>query len=209
MKKRLAYTFILLACTFLSLEAGEKAKGEYEHTRFTFGAEWSYVASFWSGWHYNFFSSEGYRIDQRGNAAGYTSSAEAYLHAGYNFNRHWNLSFYAGYAGIGHYNRVVPMSFRITRYFGKNPLADRWLTFLDIGSGICIKPGPQEIVTAKAGGGWRMSLSRCTKLDFLASARVTYTHPTVTYDSIAVPVDMTNRNEALVLALSVGISLTF
>ena len=96
MKKRLAYTFILLACTFLSLEAGEKAKGEYEYTRFTFGAEWSYVASFWSGWHYNFFSSEGYRIDQRGNAAGYTSSAEAHLHAGYNFNRHWNLSFYAG-----------------------------------------------------------------------------------------------------------------
>ena len=39
MKKRLAYTFILLACTFLSLEAGEKAKGEYEYTRFTFGAE--------------------------------------------------------------------------------------------------------------------------------------------------------------------------
>lgn len=209
MKRKAAYTLVLIFLSLLRLDAGERQQKDRGESRFTFGAEWSYVASFMSGWHYNFFSAEGYRIDERGSNTAFANNAEAYLHAGYDFDNRWNLSFYAGYAGTGKWHKTVPLSFRVTRQFGNSRDKDRWLAFVDLGSGICIKPKPQEIFSGKIGGGWRMSLSNCTRLDFLAAARITYTHPRIIYEGIAVPHGMTNRNEAFVVSMSVGLALTF
>lgn len=209
MNRRAAYILILIFLSLNRLDAGERRQKAEGEPRFTFGAEWSYVASFMSGWHYNFFSAEGYRIDERGSSASFSNNAEAYLHVGYDFNSRWNLSFYAGYAGTGGWHKTVPLSFRVTRLFGNSRKKDRWLAFVDLGTGICINPKPQEIFSGKAGGGWRMALSSCTGLDFLVSARITYTHPQIIHEGAAVPHEMTNRNEAYVVSLSAGLALTF
>ena len=67
----------------------------------------------------------------------------------------------------------------------------------------------QEILTGKIGGGYQMSLSSDTKLNFLFSARGTFTHPSVYYDSNRIPMNRTNRNNAVVGAVSIGLGLTF
>ena len=177
--------------------------------KYTFGVEWGYVATFQSGYRYIFFPPEGYRVDVRDNSFGLQNNADLYIHSGINLSRSWNLSLYAGYAGVGDIHKVLPISIRATRYFGKDPLSDRWFAFTDLGSGICFKRPVQEILTGKIGGGYRMSLSRYSKLDFIISARMTYTHPQITYDQEMISQEMVRRNNAYVSALSLGLGLTF
>lgn len=178
-------------------------------SKYTFGVEWDYVATFQSGYRYIFFPPEGYRVDVRDNSFGLQNNADLYIHSGVNLSRSWNLSLYAGYAGVGDIHKVLPVSIRATRYFGKDPLSDRWFAFSDLGSGICFKRPVQEILTGKIGGGYRMSLSRYSKLDFIISARMTYTHPQITYDQEVISQEMVRRNNAYVSALSLGLGLTF
>ena len=178
-------------------------------SKYTFGVEWGYVATFQSGYRYIFFPPEGYRVDVRDYSFGLQNNADLYIHSGVNLSRSWNLSLYAGYAGVGDIHKVLPVSIRATRYFGKDPLSDRWFAFTDLGSGICFKRQVQEILTGKIGGGYRMSLSRYSKLDFIISARMTYTHPQITYDQEVISQEMVRRNNAYVSALSLGLGLTF
>ena len=179
-------------------------------SKFTFGAEWGYSAAFHYGSHCNYFDPvEGFRIDSSEGGFCLHPQAEVYLHAGYNFNTRWNLSAYAGITGVGSYHNAIPISIRATRYFGDNALNDRWFAFGDIGSGISIKSTPQEIAAFKIGGGYRLSLSRCAKLDFLAALRLIYTHPDIIHYGDIVELTYINHNVAYVCSLSFGISLTF
>lgn len=185
------------------------SSGKGSMQRFTFGTEWSYCASFLSGYRYYFIAPEGYREELHKDMAGYNTDGEVFIHGGYNFNIHWNLSLYLGYTGIGNYHHGIPVSLRATRYFGDNPINDRWFAYCDIGSGISIKDKPAELITAKAGGGYRMSLSRVTKLDFLASLRFIYTHPDIIYYDAVIPSHDIGRNDGYIMSVSVGIGLTF
>ena len=191
----------------ISVKARE-TEGE-GNPRLTFGLEWGYVAAIHSGFHFYYFAPEGFRVDEFGNAFEYISNAEVYVKAGYNLSDVWNIALYAGYAGVADMHKVIPVSLRGTRFFGDDPSADRWFAFMDIGTGICIKKPIQEILSAKAGGGYRLSLSRNTKLDFLFSIRTMLTHPYVYYDGVEIPYDKINRNNAYVNSLSVGIGLSF
>lgn len=177
--------------------------------RLTFGLEWGYVAAIHSGFHFYYFAPEGFRVDEFGNSFGCISNAEVYVKAGYNLSDIWNIALYTGYAGVADINKAIPVSLRGTRFFGDAPDDDRWFAFLDIGTGICIKKPVQEILSAKAGGGYRLSLSRNTKLDFLFSVRTMLTHPYVYYDGVKISYDKINRNNAYVNSLSVGIGLSF
>lgn len=199
---------LLILLMFSAFQINTNAQ-EVSFPRITFGAEWSYIATLQSGWHHNFFSPEGYRVNDADNRFIYHSNAEAYLHAGYNVSRNWNIALYIGMTGIADLHKAVPASIRGTYYFGNDPLADRWFSYIDLGSGICLKNPPQEILTGKLGGGYRMSLSRNTKLDFIAALRMTYTHPEVRYDGEVIPMDKVNRNNAYLSAISFGIGLTF
>jgi hypothetical protein len=203
MKKILAILLILIS--FNNFINAQKDR----FSKYTFGVEWGYVATFQSGYRYIFFPPEGYRVDVRDNNFRLQSNADLYIHSGINLNSIWNLSLYAGYAGVGDIHKVLPVSIRATRYFGKDPLSDRWFAFTDLGSGICFKRPVQEILTGKIGGGYRMSLSRYSKLDFIISARMTYTHPQITYDQEVISQEMVRRNNAYVSALSLGLGLTF
>ncbi len=205
--RRIIYILLILSVCNINVHA--KGKSDNPYKRVTFGAEWGYVATLQSAFIYSFFSPEGYRMETRGYEFRYISNAEMYAHVGYSFNEKWNLSLYVGYEGIADIHKALPISLRMTRYFGKNPAADRWFMFLDGGSGISLKKNPQEIFTGKLGVGYRLALSRFTSLDFIACGRLTHTHPQIFYDGIPISFDMTNRNIGLTSALSVGMALTF
>lgn len=177
--------------------------------RLTFGAEWSYAAVFYSGDHYNFFAPEGYRVDTRSYGFGFDSNAEASLHIGWNFSHRLNLSAHVGVSAVKDYHHTLPVSLRLTRHFGPDPMKDRWFGFIGLGSGISLKKCPQEILTGRFGGGYRLSLSRDTKLDFLISLCTTLTHPEIEYVDTTIPRADINRNNAYVSAMTFGIGLTF
>ena len=199
---------LLIACTFNNNVNAQKERGE-TYPKFTFGLEWGYVASITTVFHNNFYAPEGFRVDEQGIDTGYINNADMYLNVGWNVNPVWNVSIYIGYAGVGDMHNVLPISIRGTRYFGSAPLKDRWFIFADAGGGICLKTPVQDIATLKFGGGYQLSLSRDTKLNFLISTRSTYTHPSIYFDGNRIPMNRTNRNNAVVAALSAGIGLSF
>jgi hypothetical protein len=98
---------------------------------------------------------------------------------------------------------------RATRYFKENGNGDRWLAYIDVGSGVSIKKHPQELLTGKLGTGYRLSLSEKTKLDVLASLRMTYAHSNIEFENTQISYERINRNNMYGYALSVGLSLTF
>lgn len=203
--------FILISLILCLFNNNVKAQDEGGETypKFTLGLEWGYIASMTTFYHYNFYAPEGFRVDEKGLLWGCMSSADVYLNVGWNINPVWNLALYIGYAGVGNLHKSLPVSIRGTRYFKANMPQDRWFVFADGGSGICLKTPVQEILTGKIGGGYQMSLSSDTKLNFLFSARGTFTHPSVYYDSNRIPMNRTNRNNAVVGAVSIGLGLTF
>ena len=202
--KRLSIIFLII---LLLPSAGKAQTGSVP--KLTFGAEWGYIGVVYSGYHYNFFAPEGYRADPRNYKFMYMSNAEAYLHLGYNIDANHNISAYAGISAIERYHHTIPVSIRFTRYSGNDHMKDRWFTFIDLGSGISIKKHPQAILTGKIGWGYRISLSRDTKLDFLMAYRAVLTHPDIYHYGEMIPFDSINRNNAYNSAISFGMALTF
>ena len=203
MKKTLALIFIMAL-----FHTGVNAENT-SLPRLTFGVEWGYIGVFYSGYHYNFYAPEGYRVDPRGYGFMYDSNAEGYLHVGYNLSTKANISLYSGLSAIGDYHHTIPVSLRYTRYYGIDHMSDRWFSFVDLGSGFSVKVHPQPILTGKFGGGYRMSLSRDTKLDLLVAVRSVLTHPDIVYYDIPIKHERINRNNAYVSAFSLGMALTF
>lgn len=202
-------TSILLLISIFNISVYATNKNVNPVPKVTFGAEWSYIGTLPYKTHFNFFSTEGYRQNINQRHSGFFNNAEVLLHAGYNFNSHWNLALYCGMTGMADIHNAVPVSLRATYSFGKDPLQDRWLTFLDLGSGVSIKRQPQEFYAAKIGGGYRISLSRNTKLDFIAAYRISFTHPTIIHDDSEIDLKWINSNEALLSSFCIGMSLTF
>ena len=200
--KRLAIYISALLMPIIA-SAGERSG------KLTFGTEWGYIHTFYSGYHNNFFSPDGWRVDEKDWGTCSLKNAEVYLHMGYNLSDRWNLSVYAGYTNIGTVNHCIPVSMRATRYFKENEKGDRWLTFIDLGSGIAARKHPQEILTGKLGTGYRISLSEGTKMDIIASFRMNYAHTDIIYENTGISLDKINRNNYYASAVSVGISLTF
>lgn len=203
MKRSVLILFIIV------LSANEMAGKGRLHERITFGVEWGYIGVFYTGHHYNFFDSEGYRFDVRENEFRYDTNAEGYLHVGYDVTDTFNISLYAGFSAIEDYHLTVPFSFRMTRFYGNDPEKDRWFAFVDLGSGFSLKKKPQEIFTGKIGAGYRVSLSMNTKLDFNIALRSAYTRPDIEFYGESISHENINRNNAYVSAISLGMAITF
>ena len=157
----------------------------------------------------NFFAPDGYRVDIDKNALNFYANSHAAIHMGMDIKDLWNLSACFGYAGIADYHHSIPITIRLTRFFKTNAKGDRWLSFIDAGSGISIKKAPEEIFSGKVGAGYRISLSKDTKLDFLAAGEIVMTHPEVNYYGTIIPADRINRNNGYVASVSLSMSLTF
>ena len=95
---------------------------------------------------------------------------------------------------------------------GDDPAKNRWLVFCSAGTGFNDFDKPSKLsAEARIGGGYRISLNRVAKLDFLAGFQETYTHP-LAYESDAgdyVPAERLRRNEAWFGALTFGLALVF
>lgn len=204
MKKLAAICTMLIA--FLTCA---EAQAREDFPRITFGAEWSYVAYVFSAYHYNYFSPEGYRYNSRGTATSFVSNGEALFHVGYNVTGNWNLAIYTGITGISDFHNAIPLSFRATRLLKPKTNGDRWFTYAEAGSGISLKKQMQEIATLKLGGGYRVSLSRDTKLDFNAAIRCAYTHPDINFEHEIISQKWINRNAAIAVSASIGMAVTF
>lgn len=202
--KRLLIILLIFTCFNIIVKAEDNHK-----PRFVYGIEWGYAATFQSGYHYNFFAPEGYRVDDYGNSFGYKSNADVYLYLGHEIGKSWIVSLYAGYAGVGKIHEVIPVTLRATRFWGDDPSTDRWFAFIDAGSGISVKKPVQEIIAGKIGGGYRIALSQKTGLDLILALRMTYTHPEIIYDGQPVDVGKVNRSNAYLSAVSLGLSLSF
>ena len=201
---------ILLIIISFNIKVKAENRADCNKMRFSWGVEWNYIATFHTGYHLNFFSTEGYRYDIRDNWFGYHSNADFYVHGGFDLKEgRDNLSLYVGLAGAGDTHKVLPVTLRYTRLFRKNRHNDRWLCFADAGSGIGLKKEIQEIAFARIGGGYRMTLSRNLCLDFLVAARMTYTHPQIVFEGNTVNLSSTNRNNAYISGISVGMAISF
>lgn len=199
---------VLIISIIAFLPSLAHGKTDPDLKRFTFGTEWGYIASIHCGTHHNYFSEIGYRVDSKSNQFKYLSNADVYLHCGYNINHDWNLSLYAGVAGVYDMHKIIPLSLRATRYFTPNRLNDRWFAFLDAGSGISNTRHPQATINGKLGAGYRISLSRAAKLDFSLAFRMTLTHPELVHDGHEIDISKINRNNAYVSAIAISMTLT-
>ena len=91
MKRFAAYIFILLLPVISSAEE----KTSYTK-RLTYGAEWGYVCTFFSGYHNNYFSPDGWRVNEKDRGLSHFSNAELNLHLGCDVSGNWNIAGYLG-----------------------------------------------------------------------------------------------------------------
>lgn len=202
---------VLLSCT--EAAARQDRAPDFLDT-FTFGVEGNYANSVVSYRHYNFVSSYGYRIDRKYWDSGYHVNGEFLIHVGMNVDNRLNLSLYTGYSGIFKNMRTTPLTLRVTYCFGKDRTKNRWLVYADAGPGITQHSDKVSISgICKAGTGYRIPLSRYTRLDFLMSVRAAMTSTGAfemnTGSSIYIPEENLRRNDAFYFALMFGIGITF
>lgn len=209
MKKIILLTVIISAA--LNAAAGEMPKRDFP--AFTFGAEGSFILTAASYSHFNYIAADGYRVDRKGLDCSPSANGELLLNAGYNIDRHLNIALFFGISGISRGESVLPLSLRLTYLFGNDPLKSRWFSFIDGGTGISIGTGARFSPLARVGAGYRVSLTRSAKLDFILSLRSIYTRPQISEfsdgDMVSVPDERIRRSQAFHNAVTFGIGLNF
>lgn len=209
MKKPLIISALITAAA-LSASAGEPSR---DFPRFTFGVEGSYIVTAASFSHSNYIADDGYRVDNRSLTFRPAGNGELLLNAGWNIDSRMNLAFCTGISGISRGESVVPMSLRFTFFFGKDPMKARWFSLVDGGAGIALGRKAELSPLARIGAGYRVSLARSAKLDFLMSLRGIYSHPQVNEivdgAEAVVPPARLRRSQAFYGALTFGIGLNF
>ena len=176
---RLAISVLPMLAVSVWLYAGDgKPVAERPYPRLTFGVETSYAFAFLNVSHFNYISSDGDRRDEKTVMPGYTSNGQILAGVGINLSAKVNLSMYTGYCGVYHEDRLIPLTFRTTWLSGDDPMKNRWMVFCSGGIGFIDPDNPSKLsVLGKAGAGYRVSLNRSVKLDFLLAFQETYTHP--------------------------------
>ncbi len=174
----------------------------------TYGLEWGYSANVNHAFHHNYTSAGG-RVDERGDFMCFRSLGIILAHVGINCGRHLNLSVRGGYEGIYPGQAVWPVSIRGTWLFGRDPSERRWLAFLDGGWAVSSSDYDAGAI-ARAGAGYRISLSRSVKLDLMLSFE--YTSASIDlYDDEGEPVEplriRRNDNYFSSINFSIGITL--
>lgn len=216
--RRFTYVISVLFCLAVSVPAAAGDKGNTcsgerrDFPRFTFGVETSYVLTFLNYSHFNFISSDGGRRDERTLTDVAMSNGQILVSGGVNISDKLNLSLYTGYGGVYRRERMVPLSMRLSWYSGGDPMKNRWIAFCGLGAGFNDFSDLSRIsAEGKLGCGYRISLNRSAKLDFLLAFQEVFTHPRA-YESDAgnyVPVERLRRNNAFISAFTFGFALVF
>ena len=155
---------VLTVC--LLLPGGEALSA----VRFTYGVEWGFLTTFNVAYHRNFDSVSGFRENTRSIEWMFRGNGEALAHFGLDLGKRFNLSLYSGYSGLMD-ARVIPLSLRGTCFVSRNTELPGWLVFLD--SGCNFGTENDEIgICGMIGTGYRLPLSKRTRLDFLLAFRI-------------------------------------
>ena len=211
---RIIFAALVPALLFSPFQASGRDDGAAKRTwpRFTFGIESSYVLTFMNRSHFNFISADGGRRDVKSFSAGLWSNGQFLVHGGVNLTEKVNISLYTGYGGIFVRERMVPVSVRVSWFYGRDPMKNRWIAFCGLGAGFNDFSDLSRIsAEGKLGCGYRISLNRSAKLDFLLAFQEVFTHPRA-YESDAgnyVPVERLRRNNAFISAFTFGFALVF
>lgn len=199
---------IIVCVIFLSHLPLRAQDGRKSVPLFTYGLEWSYSAIFNVTWHHNFIADDG-RVNIKGTRLLYENHGEILAHAGINVGNNVNLSIYTGYTGIIGDVRLLPISLRCTWFYGRDAGRSRWFSFIDSGSGISLSRVHASCYSGKAGGGYRVRLSRSAGLDFNIAYRLTYAAPDIYDYGDRVPESDIKRNDNYLSSVMIGIGLTF
>lgn len=207
MRKFLTITIILILSQFLGHAEETGGKGSLH---FRYGIEWGYSVSVINSYHYNYIHPvEGYRVDKKATDFYAYSNAYADLNAGVEFLKHFGTSLHAGFAGVKQARRMVPVSLRES-YFFKNYGSDGVMAFLEEGVGFH-KSEEELSYLAKAGAGYRISLSTRGCMDILISVEACTDHPSVYDNDIKahVPSEYMRESDAVYGIMSFSIMLSF
>ncbi len=197
----------LLTASISDINDGFTEKTKRTWPLLTYGLEWGYSANINHAYHYNYTSNIG-RMDIRENDMCFKNNGYVSAHVGMNCSRHLNFSIYGGYESILRGQAVCPLSLRGTWLFGKNPEESRWLAFLDGGWAFSTSEYKAGAI-AKAGAGYRFSLSRSVKLDFMVSYQFASTDVDIYDDSgDIVPVSRIRRNDNYFSSINFSIGIT-
>lgn len=194
---------LIIACISIGVQA---------RTRFTFGYEWGYSGVCLDSHVFNYFTTDGVRVQDSENVFDYKSCGLALFNAGVNLGDHWNAGFYTGYTAVYEARKVIPYSLRMT-YFFKGSDNAGWKAFLDAGSAYPLKGSfnNKVLIIAKAGAGYRIPLYKSFCLDGFFGVQFAADHPYEIRDKYTyeiVPPQELKRSDRNTLGFVIGLSLT-
>ncbi len=181
--------------------------------RFTYGLEWGYTGVFMDFHKFNYFSTDGVRVDDSQATAVYKSTGQIYANAGVNLGSHWAIGLYSGFTAIFEARKVVPYSLRFT-YFRNAYDSEGWKFFLDGGSAYPLDGSlnKQLPFIGKAGAGYRIPVYKKFCLDFFTALQFTSDHPLHIFDKYThqpVPHEFLRFSSRYGMGLTVGMALSF
>lgn len=212
--RRMEKLICLILLLSASLPACAGGVRERDFSRVTFGVEGSFAGAFLSYRHSNYISNYGYRIDRKTFRHNFHGNGEILLHVGCNISPCVNLSLYSGYSGACPEGRIFPFDLRLTWFPSEKTDKDRWFAFLDAGPALNRTGKVSTLAgTGKLGGGYRISITRSVKMDFLVSLRQVFLKDMHLKANIAdnqyVDENKIRRNNTAYTAVTIGIGLTF
>ena len=182
-------------------------------TRFTWGLEWGYGGVFLDSHNFNYFTTDGVRVQDSDTFFTIKSCGIILLNAGVNFGNHWTAGLYSGYTSVFEARKVVPYSLRMTYLFNGFDNAG-WKVFLDAGSAIPIRGSfnKKPTLMAKAGTGYRIPIYKNFCLDGFIALQFAADHPFEILDKYThqpVPPQELRRSDRSTLGFQTGLSLKF
>ena len=155
----------------------------HAQVRFTYGLEWAYAGVFMDFHKFNYFSTDGVRVDDSLAKPVYKSTGQILANAGVNIGNHWAVSLYSGFSAIYEDRKVIPYSLRFT-YFIKAYDQSGWKIFLDGGSAHSLAGSfnNKPLMIIKAGTGYRVPVYKDFCLDLFTALQFTSDHPVNIYD---------------------------
>ena len=181
-------------------------------TRFTWGLEWGYSSVFLDSHNFNYFSTDGVRVQDSDTVFGIKSCGLILLNAGVTFADHWTAGLYTGYTSIYEARKVIPYSLRMTYLFNGCDNAG-WKVFLDVGSAYPLNGSfsKKPLILGKAGTGYRIPIYKNFCLDGFLALQLATDHPVEIFDKFThmmVPPQELKHSDRNTMGLMIGLSLT-
>lgn len=176
---------------------------------FRFGVEWGGAYGLYTNSHFNYLTSEGYRVDESDD--GYDPCFNGFLSffVGNDISETISVSLSCGFAGLHDGLRGIPIQLRGS-YFPNGSHYDSLILYGDIGADVLdFEESPCFI--GALGTGWRLALGGQFALDFLAGIRFCLDKPVILDPDSGekIPAQDINACKADHLALTFSLALNF